>query len=359
MGGDNRANFKIHSYLKKGAITMEAIKTYLDNIFKACPQTHETQALKRNMLDNMDEKYSALRQCGKSEQEAAYEVISNFGNIEEITAELEYNAECEGHDEKIFLTWKEVQIYLTKAKKHSVLIGLGVWLILAGISFVTFLNNAIIMFLIVATAVIIFVLISSRMYLSKCYRKMSIQFDLLTLKKIESECEKLKPRYTAVAIFSVILIIFSIGLFVATNFPIQSIVLPFSFGVITVGSSFEFLLPLFMNSIGLSAFLLIVANSYVNSYYFMMGRKIDSGAIVIKKIVKIVRTILFIACGYWPLILIIYLLWSFVGNAWHISWVIWTIAGILFASIVMGVTIWLATKPYHNECPHQKDRYSG
>ncbi len=31
----------------------------------------------------------------------------------------------------------------------------------------------------------------------------------------------------------------------------------------------------------------------------------------------------------WPVTVIVYLLWSFIGNAWHISWIVWPIAGIL------------------------------
>ncbi|WP_099333095.1 permease prefix domain 1-containing protein [Actinomyces minihominis] len=37
--------------------------------------------------------------------------------------------------------------------------------------------------------------------------------------------------------------------------------------------------------------------------------------------------------GYWPLMVVLYLSWSFVGNAWGISWIIWPIAGVLFAAI--------------------------
>ena len=67
---------------------MDAIKTYLDNVFAAYPQSNEVQSLKRDMLANMEEKYAMLRQSGKSEHEAAYSVIPNFGSIEEITAEM-------------------------------------------------------------------------------------------------------------------------------------------------------------------------------------------------------------------------------------------------------------------------------
>lgn len=36
---------------------------------------------------------------------------------------------------------------------------------------------------------------------------------------------------------------------------------------------------------------------------------------------------------YWSLVLAVYLAWSFLAGAWHISWVVWPIAGALFAVV--------------------------
>lgn len=43
-----------------------------------------------------------------------------------------------------------------------------------------------------------------------------------------------------------------------------------------------------------------------------------------------------IAAFYWPLLAAIYLAWSFIGNAWGISWIVWPIGGVLFAAIAAG-----------------------
>lgn len=40
-----------------------------------------------------------------------------------------------------------------------------------------------------------------------------------------------------------------------------------------------------------------------------------------------------VAGVYWPLVVAGYLLWSFVGSAWDISWIVFPIAGILFVAI--------------------------
>ncbi|EYT51658.1 hypothetical protein H490_0115130 [Leucobacter sp. UCD-THU] len=43
-----------------------------------------------------------------------------------------------------------------------------------------------------------------------------------------------------------------------------------------------------------------------------------------------------IAAFYWPLLTAIYLAWSFIGNAWGTSWVVWPIGAVLFGAIAAG-----------------------
>ena len=45
----------------------------------------------------------------------------------------------------------------------------------------------------------------------------------------------------------------------------------------------------------------------------------------------------YIFSAYWCLITAAYLAWSFIGNNWHISWVIWPIAGVVFGAVA-GIT---------------------
>lgn len=43
-----------------------------------------------------------------------------------------------------------------------------------------------------------------------------------------------------------------------------------------------------------------------------------------------------IAAFYWPLLTAIFLAWSFIGNAWEISWIVWPIGAVLFGAITAG-----------------------
>ncbi|MRG61439.1 hypothetical protein GE115_16400 [Agromyces sp. CFH 90414] len=45
-----------------------------------------------------------------------------------------------------------------------------------------------------------------------------------------------------------------------------------------------------------------------------------------------------IAAFYWPLVVAIFLAWSFLGSAWGISWIIWPIAGVLFGALASGLS---------------------
>ncbi len=47
-----------------------------------------------------------------------------------------------------------------------------------------------------------------------------------------------------------------------------------------------------------------------------------------------------IAAFYWPLLTAIYLAWSFIGNAWGTSWIIWPIGAVLFGAIAAGGGAW-------------------
>ena len=46
----------------------------------------------------------------------------------------------------------------------------------------------------------------------------------------------------------------------------------------------------------------------------------------------------FVASIYWPATVVIYLLWSFIFDAWGISWIIWPVAAIAFGIFTTGYT---------------------
>ena len=298
---------------------METIKNYLDNVFATFPQSGQIQILKRDMLANMEEKYTMLRQSGKSEHEATYSVIANFGNIEEIIAELGLDVRKEEMDTNVFVPSEEAQAYLSKSKKNGVLIGFGVWLIMAGASSVLILDNVFVMFLAIAIAVAIFIVSSNGLRAYEAFHETPIRLDTYTREMVENERIRSMTWHTALTVVGVVLIILAVGAFTVMNFPVS----------------------LFLNIVGFSVFLFIVADSYSSPYNVLLGKKEIINKEAYKQASRIIGTI---AAVYWPTVTAIFLLWSFTRDAWGTSWVIWPIAGILFGAISGGVSIWFGTK---------------
>ena len=42
----------------------------------------------------------------------------------------------------------------------------------------------------------------------------------------------------------------------------------------------------------------------------------------------------YISAAYWCLVAAAYLAWSFIGNAWKDSWIIWPVAGVAFGAVM-------------------------
>lgn len=44
---------------------------------------------------------------------------------------------------------------------------------------------------------------------------------------------------------------------------------------------------------------------------------------------------------YWLLTTAVYLCWSFISNDWHTTWIVWPVAGVLFAAVELVCNLWL------------------
>lgn len=112
---------------------METIIVYLDNMFAGLSKTPELEHLKQELLSGMEEKYLELKREGKSENEAIGIVISEFGNIEELTAELGIHPVGAEHAVPV-LTEEEVYAYTAVRRSSGLWTGLGVFLCASGVA---------------------------------------------------------------------------------------------------------------------------------------------------------------------------------------------------------------------------------
>jgi len=308
---------------------MDAIKNYVNNVFAAYPQTAEVQKLRNEMLANMGDKYEQLRQSGKSEHEAAYGVIADFGNMEELTAELGISAEKK-EGVQISVTEEDAQSYLRKSKLYGLLVGFGVWLIIAGVSSVIVMSgigdvggarlvNSDILFLFpsIAIAVVMFFAAGAVVKKYANYEESHIVLAEITRERIERAWAKFSPFYTLMIAGGVALIILAVGAVAVFEMPASAL----------------------LNAIGFAVLLFISASSYGSAFDVLLNEGDYANKVVRKKSNNIIGAV---AAIYWPLVTAVYLGLFFmdVGN----FWVIWPLAGILFGAICYIPELWLEFK---------------
>jgi len=321
---------------------MEAIRTYLDNVFAAFPQTQQVRALKADMQAGMEEKYHALKAQGKSEHEAVGSVIANFGSMDEITAELGLSREEALPKSGMAITRDEAFEYVHLMKKSGTWIGIGVWLIITGVAGMVAVNhffaiNAVGLFVLlscIAAAVAMFIINGTRMGHYEKYEEEQIHLDSQTKADLELQSARLMPRYAAKIAGGVAAILLAVGLqALFSDLTLMSV----DFVPLTVIG----FAPMFLFIVGFAVFLFITASSQHSALENLLGKGEFKHKAKNKKAERIIGTV---AAVFWPGATAAFLLWSFVWDAWHISWVIWPVAGVLFAAFAGGIGVWYSAK---------------
>ncbi|MCR8656485.1 permease prefix domain 1-containing protein [Paenibacillus endoradicis] len=310
---------------------METIKVYLDNMFAGLPKTEELEHLKKELLSGMEEKYHELKREGKSENEAIGIVISEFGNIEELTAELGIDKNRQEFDLPI-LSEEEAYAYTTARRSSGFWTGLGVFLCVSGVALLIFLdalfeNNSIMgdnssmemglllgligMFVLIAVAVGMF--IYSGMRLDR-FKNLEQGFQLpYSLKTDLQRGQNLFAlTYRISVIMGVCLCVLSPTLIIAATFINDDLIL---YGV-----------SAFLVTVALAVFLFVYYGNIQGAYTKLLEEQQTSKAE--KK--ESERIIGAVAGIVWPLATVVFLFTGFVYQRWDINWAIFPITAILF-----------------------------
>jgi hypothetical protein len=305
---------------------MEAIKTYIDNVFSAYEPSERVEALKREMLASMEEKYHELKRQGKSEHEAIGGVIANFGSMDEITAELGLGLIPE--EGGLYLNEDEVDEYLVQSRKSGFWIGLGIWFILAGAAgtaLVAILTDeawsALILFGALAVAVPIFIKRGMQANAFKHYTKQKIHLDPYIRSQLQERRTAFNPQFYMMVSIGVIFIFAAVG---------SAVILQYDW----VGAVFLF-------AIGFSNFLFISTATVKYAFDALLGEGQYKNKRGFKKADRLTGTI---AAIYWPLVVAVFLIWNFAGDTWGDIWIIWPIAAVIFGAIVGGIHVWQSGK---------------
>lgn len=108
---------------------METIRNYLESMFANLPGTPEVRKAKDELWQMMEDKYTELKNEGKTENEAIGIVISEFGNLDELARDLGIDniINNQNNNRPKPFTNDMVDDYIASHKKKSLFIALGVF----------------------------------------------------------------------------------------------------------------------------------------------------------------------------------------------------------------------------------------
>ena len=344
---------------------MEVIRTYLDNLFSALPDTPQTRRAKEELWGMMEDKYQELKDQGLPENQIIGTVISQFGNLDELRETLGLEQPCavapapQPQPAGIPMSFAQARECLDTYRRTSRGIGIGVALcilavmplfVLMGLFELGLLPEGLavalglgVLFVLVAAAVVLFIFYGTQL---SPYEKWKTNGAVLEQEGMAwaGQQKKLLGRYFPLRIaLGVVLCILSVVPMLVTGILVDGA--PFEDGAVLMALSVLF--PLV--AVGVYQF---IRAGMVDSCCKMLLGELDTGPAVspvdAKTGKKVPTVVDIVAQIYWPLMVIVYLVWSFLTWDWWITWILWPIAGILFG-IFAGVSESIAKRKAYRE----------
>lgn len=300
---------------------MDTIRTYVENLFSGLPRTQQVLKLKDDLLSTMEDKYTQLKSEGKTENEAVGIVISEFGNIDELIAELGIE-KGSSDDSALYMSDDDVEQYLALNKKSFRSIAIGVALcILAPASLIFFGDlletrfgvssslGLLPMFVLIAIAVVLFIVNGVSLDRYEDVEKKQVIMDTACTQRVRDMLTAYTPTFAGLIATGVALCI------LAVLIPI------FLTGILIDGAAVALMLAV----IAVAVFLFVIAGGRHSAYEKLLGigehkKKATTRAD------KLFDTIMGLV---WPLTVIAFLVWGFKFDGWAISWCLFPIVGIL------------------------------
>ncbi len=333
---------------------METILNYLDNMFVNMPKTPEVLRAKEDLAEMMEDKYNELIAEGRLQNEAIGIVISEFGNIQELIDELDIQNGSETEEsaakEQEKEPFKEEDISFTKtrhvsgmeadeylfvSKQAASQLAAGIFLcicspvmlllLLAIRSFLFSIAEGVavgagvtVLLCMVACAVALFITASMKMERYEYLKTECFTLDPVyeqSMRNIWEMQVRNKVAYkitigVVLCILAVIPVILT-GVFVSESGNNEFLVLLSVICLLVI--------------IAIAVSLFVTGGMEEEAYKVILQEKEFSPR---KKSEKKMAD--FVSGIYWSVVVIVYLVWSFLTGRWGISWIIWPIAGILY-----------------------------
>ena len=312
---------------------MNTIRNYLDNMFLGLQQTDDVIKAKMELLAMMEDKYNELKNSGKTENEAVGIVISEFGNLDELGDTLGIRQLIENKTKVPLVTYEEAKNYIEDSRAIAPKTAFGVllciispitMLLLIGLKELNIIKakedlliavGLVVLISLVATAVSYFIRFSSKLEKYDYLKTDSFELDYETEQMVKNVQKEDEPPYKSAIAVSVVFYILSALPVVIT--PLVTEV--DGLGVLSV--------TIALIVVALATYNIIIKSAANDACNVLL----QQGDYSVK--VKTNKTFQMVTKVYWCIIVAVYLGYSFITNDWHMSWIIWPVAGVLFGAI--------------------------
>lgn len=312
---------------------MDTIRVYLENMFSSLPQNQRVRDAKEELYQMMEDKYYQLLEEGKSDNEAVGQVINEFGNLDEISSTLGIRKDFEDKSDIKVLETDDIDNAINDLKVVAPKIALGVFLIFIGVTFLMAMlalynfdifgfsedTAAIIgvvgLLVFVGIAVYNFIVFGMKMDKHEYLEKTLVQLSYKDRQMIVSMRDKLSfPKKLGI---SVMLFIISPICLIIT-----SVVTRENEGWVLLSVAVMLIL------IGLGVYNLIKNGIMYGLYQQMLqeGEYAPDKKMAKKKYEKFTSI-------YWLAVVAVFFIYSFTSDNWNISWIVFPVAGIIYAII--------------------------
>ena len=318
---------------------MEVIKNYLESMFANLPNTPEILRAKQELFSMMEDKYTELISEGKTDNEAVGTVIAEFGNLDELseTLGIKNMMQAPVPSDRRNISHDEAFDFIRENEKHTFMVGLSVFLfitccvgpIIGGLdvfdgSKASDMIGIVYLFTSIATGVGILIYSGSMMKKWDYIKDFPCFIDYATADAVyTADCDDRSTRALRLTIGIILCILCFVpaavfGALSDNNFLTEGMGPVFLFVMLGIGV----MLIIISGSRhdGCQKLLALNDRATVSGNYQGMGTPAPKFS---DPTVDVVMSV------YWPTITCLYLIWSFISFDWHITWIIWPIAGII------------------------------
>ena len=316
---------------------MQAIRNYLETMFMNLPNTPEVLRAKEELWQMMEDKYTELKNEGKSENEAVGTVISEFGNLDELAEELGIHQfmelpEVVAEQPRRTITMEDTKQFLHDKARQAFQVAFGVLLCIVSpvgiiISEAVHINELIgvlALFLCIAVAVGMFVFsgISIKKWDFLKQEPCSLDFETTNYVHEKKDYNRgIFALFLVIGIGLCILSVIPVIIFGELNLHLQAVDLD------SIGAAFLLLF------VAIGVFLIVYGSMIYGSFDELLkvndAKTVGGNYVPEQKEQYMTPAMTTIMEVYWPTITCIYLIWSFLTFEWWVSWIIWPVAAIV------------------------------